>query len=475
MSALHKAGIGVGIGLAALALVGLGRGDEDAPEPRAVENAPELPLRCELTRGDTAAFTFESRAALDGEAEPTEDLFGGELSWVVDDVTGESALLRAQLRSVRLEQTLSREQASADELEGSPFYVRIDSRCRFTGLGFAPGWSASSRRLVTALLDGFEIVLPSDDATRWEVEQQDGVGAFAAHYRVHESGGEQTVVRSKPGYRLDEDTQQAGIRVQLLGARAEARFDPARPGWMRSVEGQERVRFLLPGEEPQGFLHRFHIARDDARYLAVRDGLSLGDADFTDALALEDASQPAVDPAMAALDHETVRSRFLALFQESGRSAVYPAARLLAAWLQAHPDESGLLLSDLREGAIDPEAHSALFLALELAGTDASRGVLAEALVDPALTEVDSGAGRDRVGRPRHTLSRGGGAAPGAGARRRVADGLERELARRREHGFAHAAGRASARGAAPGAGGRALALDRRRRDRRGRRRRQQR
>src|SRR5690606_16392078 len=81
--------------------------------------------------------------------------------------------------------------------------------------------------------------------------------------------------------------------------------------------------------------------------------------------------------------------RFLAMFAERGDLAVQDAALFLADWLRAHPSESGRVLDDLASGALDDVARSAAILALELAGTDESRDVLAAALTDARLSELD--------------------------------------------------------------------------------------
>jgi hypothetical protein len=243
---------------------------------------------------------------------------------------------------------------------------------------------------VTTLLEDFEIVLPGDDSTHWEAEQRDGVGEYTAEYRRDTSPrGMARIVRTKPDYRLDDTARRLGLRVQVLGARAEADLDSERSGWVQRVEGQETVRFHLPGEAAQGFALRFRLMREDARFVSVSDSVSPGEADFAEVFQEAPQAPPPVDPALASLDSGAARAHFLAFIREGGKSAVFPAARFLAGWLRAHPQESALLLADLRRGAIDEAAHSALFLAFELAGTDQSRQVLADALVSRDLSELD--------------------------------------------------------------------------------------
>ncbi len=353
--------------------------------------ATSTALECRFERGATAAFAFESKVSLVGEGASAEDRFEGVLSWTVVEGArqGEPALLRASLTSVRLAQALSQERVSAAELEAGTFYVRIERSCRFAGFGFSPSWTPASRRLVTTLLVGYEFVLPGDGATHWQIEQRDGIGAFNADYRRASSADGTTIVRTKPRYLVDDAARQFGFRVQVLGARAEARFAPGRPGWMQQVEGAETVRFHLPGDEQQGFVHRFQLVRDDARFVAVSDALALAEADFSEVSADDGHAQPDPAAAFARLDHEAARAQFLTLLHDGGRRAIFPAARFLAGWLRAHPEETAKLLADLRRGEIDASAHSALFLAFELAGTGESRQVLAEALVDRQVAPLD--------------------------------------------------------------------------------------
>ncbi|MCA9680926.1 MAG: HEAT repeat domain-containing protein, partial [Myxococcales bacterium] len=67
----------------------------------------------------------------------------------------------------------------------------------------------------------------------------------------------------------------------------------------------------------------------------------------------------------------------------------FAAARELAAWLRTHEDGPRLLAEALRAGSIEAAARPAMFLALELSGTEAARGTLSELLVDPQLGSVD--------------------------------------------------------------------------------------
>ncbi|MFP2901441.1 hypothetical protein, partial [Corallococcus sp. 4LFB] len=313
----RRIGVAAGLGLAAMGLVAGTWGALEEEAPPGVTGAPAEARspgarECRFERQQAAGFSFESTATLDeAPAQGAEDHFQGRLSWVVVEEArpGHPALLRAALSAVVLEQALSQERGSAVELEDSPFYVRVDARCRFAGLGFSPRWSGASRRLVSTLLESFEFVLPGDDSPRWSAEQRDGVGAYTAEYRRDEArGGTARIVRTKPRYQLDDTARRLGLRVQVLGARAEADFDSERGGWMRRVEGQETIRVHLPGEAPQGFTHRFHLVREDEHFVSVRDALAPGEADFAEVFEPDPRTPPPVDPELAALDAGRARA-----------------------------------------------------------------------------------------------------------------------------------------------------------------------
>lgn len=376
-----------------LAVAYVGSSSEAAPSERdALATSVPTDLRCHFDAGDRAAFAFDSQVSLEGanDAADGTDRFSGTWTWQVERA-GEESVLRAALHDVRLDQTLSRERVDTDELVRAPFFVKVDERCHFTGLGFDPTWSAASRRLVTSLFDGLEVVLPEQaSAAAWQTEQHDEIGTYVGEYTAARSETDDVLVRRrKSSYRVDEDARQLGMRVQVLGAETDARFDTGRPAWMRRVEGRELVRFVLPGREAQAFVHRFEAQRDDTAIAALDTTLALANADFSSVDELALSTPDPIDPELAALDRDEVLAQFLARFAAEGRSASFGAARSLAAWLRAHPEETPALLAALRDGDLDPIAHASLFLALELAGTDASREALTEALVDAELTDLN--------------------------------------------------------------------------------------
>lgn len=357
---------------------------EPAPAASAREASPTL--ACAFAEGDRLAYDVTSRVGVSD----AEDRFRGALSVEVVEGSDTGALFRAAFTGVRLSQSLTqpRDRTEATELDGAPFFVRVDDRCRFTEVGFDESWSPAARQLVTTVLRAHEIVLPGDGRESWEAAQVDGGGDYVARYTARASDEGVRVVRLKHAYDQDADAQSFGIDLSVLDARAEALFDPEARD-IRSVRGRERVRLTLPDSRTQELSHRFSMERHDRAFAAVA-AASLADADFGDALAEAPApDDEALDPALAALDWDGARAHFLSTFAELGREGVYPAARFLAEWLREHPEDTAALLDDLRAGAIPPEAQASLFLALELAGTAESRDVLIGAIDDEGLEEVN--------------------------------------------------------------------------------------
>ncbi len=369
---------------AAVAVVGFslasGQAREEAPTPT-VEAASGSPLGCTFSAGARAAYRVSSRVVA---SQGGSDRLAGTLSWVVErgSSAGRSARLRAALTEVQLEQQLTRpaDRADAARVEAGVFALEVDPQCRFTALSFDGRWDAASQHLVRSLLETVEVVV-EPGAKRWTAPQQDGMGTYLASYvrRGH------TVERTKDSYDDDPTARQMGLHLQVLGATLRATFDPQRRDWLRRVEGREQVALRVGGDAPERLEHRFELMRDDAAFRAVAEA-GTGVPLVAEAAA---ARQDEVDPELAALSRQAVQARFLALFDERGRSAAFPAARLLADRLRAHPDEVWEWLDALRTGALDERSHAAFFLGLQLAGTEPSRDALAACVVDPKLSDMN--------------------------------------------------------------------------------------
>lgn len=354
--------------------------------PHGLGQGRQAPLACTFLVGEQRAYELRSLAGL----ADTIDRFEGKLSLEVVESSKEGALLRAAFTNVTLTQAMTQDQdrTSASALEASPFFIRSDDRCQLLALGFSPAWSTQSRQLVSTVLKANEIVLPGDMSATWETRQRDGSGEYVARYQslMTEMGAQ--IVRHKQLSKAESGGVELGFELKIEAARTEAVFDRS-IGAMRSVRGEERVLLTLPGMPKQTLTHSFSMTRRDDAFTEVASA-SLGAADFRDAFELEGVAKgDGPDPSLLKMDANAARARFLAIFDERGSDGVLPAAQLLAKWLRLHPEEAPLMLADLRQGKLAKGTHAALFLAFELAGSDATRDVLATAIQDPELSDLN--------------------------------------------------------------------------------------
>lgn len=349
--------------------------------------APAAP-NCRFEPGETAAFRLESTVRdVRGEE---EDHLRGTLSWqVVEQLSASRWRLRAALSDVSQSQTLTLPEERARGPLTDPFFVDVDASCRFVGFGFARDWDARRRQLVQTTLLTHEFVLPPAGRTRgWSATQSDGLGPFEASYAMTPAtrGPALRIQRRKAAY----DGQGAaalGLAIVVVGSEATASFDREHPAWMSATSGLERVQVRVQGEVAADLIQRFSLTRDDTRFVAMR-AVAPADADFRNAFDLDVERGQVVDARTAQMSYEDAVQAFLARFDGTGDPS-YAAARQLAAWLKSHPEAAHRLVADLRAGAIADAARPALFLGLELSGTDAARDALSGVLVDPRFHGLD--------------------------------------------------------------------------------------
>lgn len=373
---------------------GLPKAKAKAPTPASAPEAAPAPAarvapRCQFDPGETAAFSFEA-AARDLRAQD-EDHFRGVLS--VEAVAQPSASrwrLRAALSEVSQRQELTRPE---DRVKGpltAPFFIDIDATCRLVGFGFPRDWDARRRQLVQSMLLTHEFILPpTPGAQRWSATQSDGLGPFEADYEIAPAtqGTSRRVRRHKVAYEGQTHAQAIGLSVSLLSAESTASFDGDHPRWLTASSGTERVRILIQDRVEADLIQRFRLLRDDSRYAAM-PAVPPENADFSDAFALEIEREQPADPGVARLSYEEVLQAFLARFSGS-KDPSYAAARHLSGWLKTHPEAAPRLVAALRGRSIPESARPALFLALELSGTEAARGALSSVLADRHFRAVD--------------------------------------------------------------------------------------
>lgn len=392
---MARLGRSLTLSLAAGAIVVIALGLLRATEPRtkvreaAATAAASAAPRCRFSPGETAAFTLESTVRdVRGEE---EDHLRATLSWQVDaQLAADRWRLRAALTEVSHSQELTLPEERVEGPLTEPFFVDVDASCRFVGFGFARDWDARRRQLVQSALRTHEFVLPErQGAKRWTAAQSDGIGAFEASYAIASSAESQAVrvKRRKGAYEGQAGAAAFGVSVVMVGAEATASFDREHPHWLTTSSGVERAQIHVDGEVAADLLQQFRLTRDDGRFVAVR-ALSADEVDFGDAFELDTQRELRVDDRVAQLSYEEAMQAFLAHFGGSDDSS-HAAARSLAGWLRLHPEAATRLAAALRAGELDEAVRPALFLALELSGTEAARDVLADVLVDPRLRPVD--------------------------------------------------------------------------------------
>lgn len=350
------------------------------------------PGGCRFTAGDRAAFRLESVAEVRGtpQAAPS-DRYQAVLSWhVVSEAPAGEWLVRAALTSVNVQQQLSQPEQRLSQPLDAAFMLRVGSDCRFARKGFAHDWQATTRRFVAAMLGSFEFaVLPVPAGTSWETEQADGMGRYAARYTGQRlPNGAFELTKEKTRYRDEQRGQGLGFQVQLVSANATGTLD-AKGRWLQKANGQERVRLKAQELVLADLEQRFTLTRDDAAFVPPDSRVEAATIDWQDPFLMPIPAKVFTDPAIAKLTLDAAIKRFETLYRKAPKGDAYAAAMFLAEWLKTHPEGAGSLLDQVRAGQMAEALRPAAFLALEQSGTPQARAVLAEALADRSLAELD--------------------------------------------------------------------------------------
>ncbi len=378
--------------LAGLTYSVLDLSNQPTPRPQ-MASAPQLDtlptLACSFSQGEQRAYTMQNHVTV----AHTGDRFSGTLSVQVIEGSQEGTVLRAAFTDLTLTQEMSQPADRVDHaaIEARPFIMTIDDTCAITKLGFARHWETPARQLVATILRAQEIVLPATSAPSWSHTQRDGGGVYDAHYSATLARQGVQITRIKQMYEEQADARHLGIALSVISSKANASFDPDTRA-IASVHGEEHVQLSLPGAPPQVISQRFSTVRQDEAFLPIA-ALTTADVDFQDAFDLQSEGpqlhDEPVHAEMLAISHDQARTMFLAYFIERGDDGVLPAAKFLARWMRAEPTRAALLLADLRENRLPDHAHAALFLGFELAGDDASREALIEAIDTSDLSELN--------------------------------------------------------------------------------------
>jgi hypothetical protein len=315
-----------------------------------------------------------------GAGRTTDLRVGGR--WSLTPIPGTS-IVEARLDDPTVEGAAA-PQVSRDELR-RPVLLVHDAGGRFTGLRFAPGTSAGTRRLLTGLATATQYT-PGEGA-RWAVDEDDGAGTFPASYRREGA----VVRRSMQSYRtLIRGADPSHVRLE-----GEARITLGIDGEPAAIEARASTRFT-PGEKVPA------IAGTCTAALTLRDRFDVLAAELDAARARVDEYDP-VELGPRENDEETERAI------DESRAAGATLPQLRRAFLDAGGDAKSRERAELvgRASAalrLDPaqalEAGRALgargvsveeagFLAASLAGarTEEASTALADALLSPEATK----------------------------------------------------------------------------------------
>jgi HEAT repeat protein len=86
---------------------------------------------------------------------------------------------------------------------------------------------------------------------------------------------------------------------------------------------------------------------------------------------------------------ERAMDRFEELLRRGGQQGRHAAVQFLSGYLQAQPDQAFAVLKHLKAGNLPPQAHTTLFLALEVTGTAQARRALVKAIDDEDLSTAN--------------------------------------------------------------------------------------
>lgn len=378
--------------VATLVAIGWATWRPKAPAPATVTAATisetrALP-RCRPPIGTQAAFAIESTVSAGG----TSDRLKTVLSWRVTAASpAGGVLVHAALSGSEHEQRLTRPEQRVNDPLDLPFVLRQDEQCRFVEKGFSNRWRANTRRLVASLLGNLELALPPESepaAPTWQADQSDGLGEYRATYRRSEDAGALSLTKTKDFYRTSQGPQGFSLEVQIADARADGVLDPT--GWLREAESREHVRLFMQKKLVADLELHLTLRRDDAAFHAPAPVQDESAIDWTPpSQVAEKIPDAPPDPALRALPLDGALARFASIYHSSQNGDAYAAARFLADWLRARPDQATEIADGVKRGKIPSSLHPAVFLGLELCGTDEARAVLGKLVADPSHSDIN--------------------------------------------------------------------------------------
>jgi HEAT repeat protein len=265
----------------------------------------------------------------------------------------------------------------------TPFYAVLTRDCRFSEFGFDSSVSDEVVNRAQSLMQGLSLAV-DPDATKldWTSREYDSVGQYAAHYERPDAQSHklvkqrQTYLRTHPssGFATKEP-----LLVRVLDSNGPATLDDAF-GWLAHFESHDHLQIVRAnGIAVAELKMSLWLERSSEKAPAVALVNRVSDLHWrkqSEPPLVATPSRPDPPDAMKSLPLEAAMAQYAQLMRSGVNGAAVQAAEYLALYLRARPEMAAELMRLLAERQIPADLQSAIFLALERAGTPEAHDAL---------------------------------------------------------------------------------------------------
>lgn len=364
--------------VAALSMLGPWRNGGISPGEQAADaGGPSAQLQWRAGRSQRYRVLVESSFALSmpgASAAQSMDLrLDGDLDYRTLNV--ETTGITAGMRFTSMDMTIDgARDAAVNRALTTPFRARFAPDGLLLAFEFPAELTAAHREVLENLVRMFQVVILSGPS--WQAQEINGSGSYEASYT---SISASTVAKQKQRY-LSAGTAMA---VPEVSSTESIRIDPGHD-WITSMVVDETLVIRDSGSVPVRVNNHAtlelasgqqQVAAHHWRFPAAAPPESEIETDAVPPLALEDAELRLTDT-LAALKTAT-----------EGRSPIIQRVRDL---LLANDQLPELLLETMRTTELDDRTRADLYLAFELAGSQAAQAALTEVLFDVNWSPQDA-------------------------------------------------------------------------------------
>lgn len=373
--------------------------------PRHAADGVERQLGWTAAPGSVFTFELDDRLEVlvhsaEAGAQPGAVLHTrGTVQTRVLDRRGDETLVEHRLEVQLLgadERPLPAEADAAGLLMGAaePVLVRFGDDGRPRGYGFADTLDGDQRNFVRGLVGLFAVAAPRLEEATWTGPGQDTTGEFVAVHEQRADGDDRIVKRTRQHYTrvVGQDT----LPEHTLEGAVQAHF-AAELGWLRSLQGDERMRMALP------LLDLHTLVQRHTRLDCTAHGIEAAPVDVASAWARTTASVDGAGEVRGARAAEDERRRWQQRLQGTTLSALLQDLQALLAaaevdneavdarfqdlqWLLRLDDRATAALAEaLASHQVADAAARVALGALGAAGTDAAQQQLIVLRADAGL------------------------------------------------------------------------------------------